>query len=430
MYCGGGGSSAGLAMAGVDVALGIDQNAAARACFSRVHAAAACVDVDCADLDAVVAAVRKALGPQRRPDILTASPPCTPFSTATIPTAAHAAAAAQLQHTAAAICALRPRVAIIENVPAARLSTNWSAMRATLRAAGYSLEEAIVDAAKLGVPQRRRRVFLVATADDQHTGFEEAAAHVAQQSDTTPQQHFPADGFADTELAYWHYGRYPKDSCLRAKDAPSPTLRSNCGFYPNSGSYVPRPADAGRRLDHTRRFEVEELATVAGWPRSAHAALPSSRPAACRILGNSVAPPVMQFVAGIAIQHLDRKFRAAAAALRPAGAHSTVGAVGATAAPARLGDDTRIDVQQDNPKRAGSKSHTRYEAYKAATTVGQMLAMGGTRGDIANDVDHGYIAVDGAVSPDAPDDAAGRTTPATPGATRLTAPRLHPRGRG
>ena len=364
-----------------------------------------------------MAAVRAALGPHRRPDILTASPPCTPFSTATIPTAAHAAAAAQLQHTAAAICALRPRVAIIENVPAARLSTNWSAMRATLRAAGYSLEEAVVDAAKLGVPQRRRRVFLVATADGRHTGFEEAAAHVARQSDTTLQQHFPADGFADTELAYWHYGRYPKDSCLRAKSAPSPTLRSNCGYYPSSGSYVPRPADAGRRLDQTRRFAVEELATVAGWPRSAHAALPESRSAACRILGNSVAPPVMQFVAGIAIQHLDRKFRAATTALRPADAHGTVGAVGAKAAPARLGDEVRIDVQQDNPKRAGSKSHTRYEAYKAATTVGQMLAMGGTRGDVTNDVDHGYITVDGAVSPDAQDDTAEHAAPTTPRAT-------------
>ena len=61
MYCGGGGSSAGLAMAGVDVALGIDHDAAARACFSRLHAAAACVGADCADLDAVVAAVRAAL---------------------------------------------------------------------------------------------------------------------------------------------------------------------------------------------------------------------------------------------------------------------------------------------------------------------------------------------------------------------------------
>ena len=66
MYCGGGGSSAGLAMAGVDVALGIDHDAAARACFSRLHAAAACVGADCADLDAVVAAVRAALGPQLR----------------------------------------------------------------------------------------------------------------------------------------------------------------------------------------------------------------------------------------------------------------------------------------------------------------------------------------------------------------------------
>ena len=176
LYCGGGGSSAGLAMAGIDVALGIDKNPAARACFSRLHRMAACEDVDCGDLDAVVAAVRKALGPLRRPDILTASPPCTPWSTASRPAAHHAVAAAQLQYTADTICALQPRVAIIENVPSARSTPQWAAMRATLRLGGYNLEEAVVDAAKLGVPQRRRRVFLVATAGGGHTGFEEAAA--------------------------------------------------------------------------------------------------------------------------------------------------------------------------------------------------------------------------------------------------------------
>ena len=51
-----------------------------------------------------------------------------------------------------------------------------------------------------------------------------------------------------------------------------------------------------------------------------------------------------------------------------------------------------IVVQQPNPKRAGSKSHARYEAYRAADSVREYLQLGGRRADLQYDVDHGYVA--------------------------------------
>ena len=36
----------------------------------------------------------------------------------------------------------------------------------------------------------------------------------------------------------------------------------------------------------------------------------------------------------------------------------------------------RIAVLQENPKKAGSKSHVRYEAYKSATTYDEFIALG------------------------------------------------------
>ena len=56
-------------------------------------------------------------------------------------------------------------------------------------------------------------------------------------------------------------------------------------------------------------------------------------------------------------------------------------------------DDRRIAVQQDNPKRAGSKSFARYERYKKANTGGEFYRLGGTKGDLKNDSDpnRGYI---------------------------------------
>ena len=52
-----------------------------------------------------------------------------------------------------------------------------------------------------------------------------------------------------------------------------------------------------------------------------------------------------------------------------------------------------IRVQQDNPKRFGSKSHQRFDAYKSAKTKQQFLDLGGTTADFAYDVSKGYVVL-------------------------------------
>ncbi len=55
--------------------------------------------------------------------------------------------------------------------------------------------------------------------------------------------------------------------------------------------------------------------------------------------------------------------------------------------------DTKISVQQKNPKKAGSKSAQRYELYKSASTLAELYSLGGTKGDVRNDFERGYIKV-------------------------------------
>jgi len=50
---------------------------------------------------------------------------------------------------------------------------------------------------------------------------------------------------------------------------------------------------------------------------------------------------------------------------------------------------------EGNPKREGSKSRDRYEAYRSATTVEEYIAAGGTFGDLKYDAEHGYLTVEG-----------------------------------
>ena len=52
---------------------------------------------------------------------------------------------------------------------------------------------------------------------------------------------------------------------------------------------------------------------------------------------------------------------------------------------------TKISVQQTNPKKVGSKSAQRYELYKSARTLAELYSLGGTKGDVRNDFERGYI---------------------------------------
>ena len=56
---------------------------------------------------------------------------------------------------------------------------------------------------------------------------------------------------------------------------------------------------------------------------------------------------------------------------------------------------TKIIVQQENPKTAGTMSHKRYEIYKCATTLKEMLKLGARSADLFHDYAKGFIKVDG-----------------------------------
>ena len=51
--------------------------------------------------------------------------------------------------------------------------------------------------------------------------------------------------------------------------------------------------------------------------------------------------------------------------------------------------------KQNNPKRENTASYDRYERYKTATTLSEMLVLGGTRADYKNDLKKGYIKLEG-----------------------------------
>mmetsp|Transcript_18970 Transcript_18970/g.75646 ORF Transcript_18970/g.75646 Transcript_18970/m.75646 type:complete len:1016 (+) Transcript_18970:33-3080(+) len=73
----------------------------------------------------------------------------------------------------------------------------------------------------------------------------------------------------------------------------------------------------------------------------------------------------------------------------------------------------RLRILQANPKKVGSKSHARYEGYKAATTVEEYLRLGGSRADLKHDRKRGFVTLlpGGDQAPEAKEDPVAAAPP-------------------
>ena len=156
MFCGGGGSSYGARMAGAAVVGGIDSWQVATEVFRDNFPNAYTYTGRVENHDPREIASRT--GPI---DLLLASPECTNHSCAR----GRRPRSEKSRNTALQVVryvqAMRPRWLVVENVVQMRSWTRYSEMLRSLHNEGYRVSEHVLDAADYGVPQRRRRLFIV-----------------------------------------------------------------------------------------------------------------------------------------------------------------------------------------------------------------------------------------------------------------------------
>lgn len=56
-------------------------------------------------------------------------------------------------------------------------------------------------------------------------------------------------------------------------------------------------------------------------------------------------------------------------------------------------NSTKIKFVSENPKRRGSKAHTRFTKYMKAKTVAEFLKLGGLRADLRYDSEHEFVKI-------------------------------------
>ena len=288
--CGGGGSSLGAELAPhTRVAIGVDNRELPLRTFQRNHPEARAMHEDIHNVHVVAAAVTEA-----GCNVIIGSGPCQPHSTSTPANSKidYEPLAKVTYSMVEVVEIVMPLLFIMENVEGLLKSRYgyWDKALKKLKLLGYNVSFAVIDACKLGVPQHRKRLIVIATLGAS-TDLPAAVAVLDSSADTSVHDVLPELGDC-----YWHYARDNHSSCVRSSHLPSPTLRTNSHHFPKA--YVARTSDHGRPFEKVCKLSKRQLAAVMGWPLTAR--LPRRRSHAMKILGNSVPPPMMTWAITLA----------------------------------------------------------------------------------------------------------------------------------
>lgn len=232
LFCGAGGMSLGLKQVGFDIVAAFDAWPVAAANYNRNLGGNHARVADLGDLLGIIPELI-ALAP----DMIAGGPPCQDYSSAG---RREEADNAKLTLAFAVLVAtVRPQWFLMENVINAAKSATWAQARGILKAAGYGLTESKIDASRYGVPQSRRRLFVIGRQGELDGFLASSIAAAAAPEPMTIRDLFGAE----TPLAIF----FPATSSARRSvwggDEPAPTIRER-NIRPLPVSYQPHPDDA------------------------------------------------------------------------------------------------------------------------------------------------------------------------------------------
>lgn len=316
LFSGCGGLTTGLKRAGFFVVAALDNHRLSVETYKANHAG---VHVWRRDIKRFSAAhMRRELRLRRgRLDLLAGCPPCQAFSSMRTLNGKHTLRDADkdlLFQFLRFIKAFRPKAVMIENVPGLAGDKRVVRFCAALARLGYQSEVRVLDAAEYGVPQRRRRMILMASrvapirfgrrsqakstvrdaiAKLSNAGKSGDPLHDFPEKRTTEMQErilsTPRDGGSRTA--------WPRRLCLRCHedcngfkdvygrmswDDVAPTITTGC-FNPSKGRFLhPR---------HHRAITMREAALLQGFPKRYKFPKADSKIAVAGMIGNALPPP-------------------------------------------------------------------------------------------------------------------------------------------
>jgi DNA (cytosine-5)-methyltransferase 1 len=321
LFCGAGGLSEGLRLAGFRVAGALDNDSLAISTYRSNHVD---VRVWSGDIRKITArAVLKGLRLKRGSlPLLAGCPPCQAFSTLRTLNGRKRVRNKNdkdlLFEFLRFVRVLLPKTVWLENVPGLAKDQRLNRFRTALKRLGYSVEHKVLNAADYGVPQRRRRLILVgnrmseikfAPKAKQIVTVAQAIRDLRRPGQTRDQLHVNIDASRSTRIKDL-IRQIPKDGGSRADvedfvslkchlkcdgfrdvygrmswDSVSPTITSGC-INPSKGRFL--------HPTQNRTITLREAALLQSFRKRYKFSLERGRYAVARMIGNALPPELVR----------------------------------------------------------------------------------------------------------------------------------------
>lgn len=329
LFAGCGGLSVGLSRAGFRVLGAIDIDELAMDAYEANHAGVRTWRTDITQLPPSVVMAELGLKPGGL-DLLAGCPPCQGFSS--IRTLNRSAIADARNDLIFAfldyVRALKPRAVMMENVPGLASDTRMTSFVQSLEDLGYVVNYDVLDASEYGVPQRRRRVILLAGLYGRITfgrrakravTVADAIGDLPLPADSSDPLHniserrsdeiklliemIPLDGGSRTELPAEHqlpchlrvdgfhdvYGRMSWNDV-------APTITGGC-VNPSKGRFL--------HPEQHRAITLREAALLQTFPKRYKLPLAHGKYRAAQMIGNALPPEFIRRHAGAVRRYLE-----------------------------------------------------------------------------------------------------------------------------
>jgi len=227
------------------------------------------------------------------PNIIIGGPPCQDFSHAGKRDEEGGRADLTISF-AEIVCAVQPQFFVMENVERAVTTKRYKTAMEVLSNAGYGLTLRVLDASYCGVPQKRKRSFLVGERGGRENFLQPYLDAGLSQQPMTVRQYFQEElGFLpDTEFYYRHPRNYSRRA-IYGLDEPSATIRGvNRPIPPN---YTLHPLDAAPIGNGVRPLTTQERAYIQTFPLAFQ--FSGTKSDMEQMIGNAVPVRLAEFVA-------------------------------------------------------------------------------------------------------------------------------------
>ena len=293
LFCGCGGLSLGFEKAGFKIVAAFDKWDAALHVYNTnfKHPAR---QLDLTDVNHCVETIA-ALSP----DMIIGGPPCQDFSSAGKRDEDNGRGDLTVNY-AEIISTIKPPVFVMENVDRIIKTNKLVEAKRLFKEAGYGLSFKILDASYCGVPQKRKRFFMVGVLGEKD-GFLDAALDAGQTKEPMTMR----DYFGDS-LGLEYYYRHPRSYARRgifSIDEPSPTVRGVNRPMPDG--YEIHSNDPVRSKEGIRPLTTKERSLIQTFPEEFH--FEGSKTDIEQMIGNAVPVNLAEYVASTVAAYLAKQ---------------------------------------------------------------------------------------------------------------------------